>query len=384
MTAPRARPTVSYAQNFEDVVLWRALRHVPRGTYVDVGAADPTVNSISRLFYENGWRGVNVEPVPSLAAALQRHRPEDITVAVAAGAKAGFARLFAAESTGNSTLIPELAEDVVAQGVVVLELTVPVVPLDELLEGSGVGTRDIHFCTIDVEGSEADVLDGFDLKRWRPWILVIEATKPNRTEASHDSWEPRVLAAGYQFCLFDGLNRFYVHEDRLELTDALSYPACVFDEPFERAVDASRQFPVLQVEAAGIAADRDNLRRDLAHLDRENRQLSHALAESHDEMVRWRGQSLQTEGTGAELAALEQENALLRDQERKLMTIESTVSWRVTRPLRALRRVQLQRSQPRARSGRSARRRRARATHLAPAAGRVGPPTPAGSSDADW
>ena len=32
---------VSYAQNGEDVVLWRALSHVENGFYVDVGAADP-------------------------------------------------------------------------------------------------------------------------------------------------------------------------------------------------------------------------------------------------------------------------------------------------------------------------------------------------------
>jgi hypothetical protein len=32
-------PFISYAQNYEDVILWRALRHVEKGFYVDVGAS---------------------------------------------------------------------------------------------------------------------------------------------------------------------------------------------------------------------------------------------------------------------------------------------------------------------------------------------------------
>lgn len=53
----------SYAQNFEDVILWRVLRHVERGTYIDLGAQDPVADSVSLAFYENGWRGLHVEPV---------------------------------------------------------------------------------------------------------------------------------------------------------------------------------------------------------------------------------------------------------------------------------------------------------------------------------
>ena len=53
---------------------------------------------------------------------------------------------------------------------------------------------------------------------------------PSHTEQTHDAWEPLVLAAGYQFCLFDGLSRFYVADEKAaELKAQLSYPACVLD-----------------------------------------------------------------------------------------------------------------------------------------------------------
>ena len=73
------------------------------------------------------------------------------------------------------------------------------------------------------------------------------------------------------------------------------------------------------------------------------RQLGHAVAESHSEMVRWREQSLEYEQAAARFEALDLENSMLRDQAAKLAAIESTVSWRVTRPLRTLRRAQLRR-----------------------------------------
>ena len=50
-------PITSYAQNFEDVILWRALEHVERGFYIDIGAQDPVVDSVSLAFYERGLAG---------------------------------------------------------------------------------------------------------------------------------------------------------------------------------------------------------------------------------------------------------------------------------------------------------------------------------------
>jgi hypothetical protein len=56
---------ISYAQNNEDVLLWRALGHVQDGFYIDVGASDPVEHSVTRAFYDAGWRGINIEPLPA-------------------------------------------------------------------------------------------------------------------------------------------------------------------------------------------------------------------------------------------------------------------------------------------------------------------------------
>ena len=53
---------ISWAQNLEDVMLARAFKGTARGYYVDVGAYDPVIDSVTRHFYEAGWHGINIEP----------------------------------------------------------------------------------------------------------------------------------------------------------------------------------------------------------------------------------------------------------------------------------------------------------------------------------
>ena len=45
---------ISYAQNYEDVMLWRAVGHIDDGFYIDVGAVWPTNDSVTKLFYDHG------------------------------------------------------------------------------------------------------------------------------------------------------------------------------------------------------------------------------------------------------------------------------------------------------------------------------------------
>ncbi len=219
---------VSYAQNFEDVALWRALKHVRNGLYVDLGAQHPVQDSVTRAFYERGWRGVHVEPVAVYADLLRADRPDETVIQKAIGAEAGTMTLYVFADSGLSSLIAESAE----AGAVTLKRTaeavdVSVITLDQLLapyEG-----RDIHFMKIDIEGAEKAALSGWSPARFRPWIILVEATKPNSTEPNHHDWEPLILAGDYEFAYFDGLNRFYVAKEHPELLDPIRRPPSVFD-----------------------------------------------------------------------------------------------------------------------------------------------------------
>jgi hypothetical protein len=53
---------ISYAQNCEDIILWRALKNIKHGFYVDVGAGESVDHSVTEWFYDQGWSGVNIKP----------------------------------------------------------------------------------------------------------------------------------------------------------------------------------------------------------------------------------------------------------------------------------------------------------------------------------
>jgi len=76
-------PFVSYAQNGEDVVLFRALGGVDEGRYIDVGANDPFLHSITYAFYQRRWSGITIDPVHAYAVRHRAERPRDVMVEAA-------------------------------------------------------------------------------------------------------------------------------------------------------------------------------------------------------------------------------------------------------------------------------------------------------------
>jgi FkbM family methyltransferase len=220
---------VSYAQNFEDVMLWRALRHVGAGLYVDVGAQHPLVDSVSKAFHEQGWRGVHIEPVPRFADMLRADRPGDTVLQVALSDRDGTLSLNVIADTGLSTAVDRYAERHRSErGYANQRLEVPALTLASALRS--LNGQEVHWLKIDVEGFEGAVLRGWDSAALRPWIIVVEATVPNSTEPDYAMWDPILQQARYRFVYFDGLNRFYIAQEHPELAAAFSAPPNVFDD----------------------------------------------------------------------------------------------------------------------------------------------------------
>ena len=344
---------ISYAQNREDVVLWRALGHISGGRYIDVGAWDAEVHSVTKALYDRGWKGVNVEPVPHQAEALRESRPRDEVVQAAVSSVSGSLPFFeihysdgSQAITGLSTLDLSIAEAHAADGWDVREITVPSRTLDQVWADSTLTSGEVHLLKIDVEGAEADVLSSLALAERRPWVVVVEATLPLSTEASHGTWEPALLEAGYAFCLFDGLSRFYVAKEHAELVPALSYPACVFDD-YTTAPEADLRAQVDTLTArvteaaeredafAAQAADREvAFAAEAAERERINSDVRNEL---WADLLRWRSAALDgwasavADQVPAPAAGDPAETAALREE---VNALRSSLSWRLTAPLR--------------------------------------------------
>jgi FkbM family methyltransferase len=240
---------ISYAQNFEDIMLNRVFASVNYGFYVDVGANDPVENSVTKTFYDRGWSGINIEP-SRVFQRLADARPRDINLNIA---------LLDYEGLGT------LTEEGTDLGL--SHVTAPVDQIDEASEAAiRVSTltrvirehaprREIGFIKIDVEGGEHAIVRSTDWRIIRPTVLVIEATLICSNKLSNQEWEPLLLESGYVRSYFDGINCFYVPEERADLLQHFEVPINVLDN-FVR-FDASRT--ALEVSAQDLTATKQRL-----------------------------------------------------------------------------------------------------------------------------
>jgi FkbM family methyltransferase len=204
---------ISYAQNLEDYYLSRAFEGQETGFYIDVGAGHPVAGNVSCWFYLHGWRGIVVEPQENLLELYSRIRPRDIREGCALGTQAGevsfhqFGRLH-----GFSTVVAETAEAAAGFGDPFQTRRVRMDTLAALCTRHGVAQ--IDFLKVDVEGAEGDVLAGNDWTRFRPRVVICEILSPGSSENWRE-WERTLLGHGYDYVLFDDLNRYYVaREDK--------------------------------------------------------------------------------------------------------------------------------------------------------------------------
>ena len=219
---------LSYAQNLEDYHLDLLFAGQRTGTYVDVGGGHPVADNVSFWFYLKGWRGLIVEPQAALAEAYAHIRPRDVVFQGLAGARDGEVDFhLVAGLHGLSSMIEPAADNHAQPAVRYQTVRMPVRRLDKVVADAGFTA--IDFLKVDVEGAEPQVLAGIDFKQLRPRVLVIEAVNPGNLAGDAGAFEPQLLAAGYEFCLFDRLNRFYVAKESAGLRERLPLEPAPWD-----------------------------------------------------------------------------------------------------------------------------------------------------------
>lgn len=214
----------SYSQCGEDILLWRVLKDVSKGFYIDIGAFDPNEHSVTRIFYDAGWSGINIEPNPAMLARFVKERPRDVNLGIAASDRVSEIVLNVVEGTGLTTLLGDIAVKHQKDGWRVEQIKVRANSLANIWDEYVPKEQQVHFLKIDVEGAEKAVITGADWSRHRPWILAVEAVEPLSNIENHQDWDPLLQEAGYVFVNFDGLNRYYVDAQRPELIEPLRAP----------------------------------------------------------------------------------------------------------------------------------------------------------------
>jgi len=186
----------------QERLLAEFFRDVNDGFFVDVGAADPEFISQTWQLEQKGWRGVLIEPRPDCAAELRRLRRAKVyEVAATSPRNRGSMRMnvLGRYSSLNDRLV---IAGLRPEG----EIEVETRTLDDILADAQ-APAPIDFISIDVEGHELDVIEGLDLARWRPRLLLVEDHVLNLK--LHRAIERR----GYRWVRRTDLNAWYMPAD---------------------------------------------------------------------------------------------------------------------------------------------------------------------------
>ena len=150
------------------------------GVFVDVGANH--YRATSKTYYletQLGWSGIAIEPQREFAADWAKHRP-----------RSRFLPFFVSDVSNETAKLyvirrmsPVASSDrdfVQRFGTPDEVRDVPTITLDDLLKAEGI--TKIDFLSMDIELHEPRALKGFDIQRFKPSLVCIEALLPVRQQ----------------------------------------------------------------------------------------------------------------------------------------------------------------------------------------------------------
>jgi FkbM family methyltransferase len=210
---------VAYSQEGEDLILNRVFGAQKTGFYVDVGAHHPQRFSNTYLFYQRGWRGINIDAMPGCMEPFKKIRPRDINLEMAILKEKGSLTYFQFNEPALNTFSRELSNRRDGRNGYKIIRTIEMkgLPLREifveyLLVEQG---EEIDFLSVDVEGLDLDVLESNDWSRFRPKLVLVELSTFCLNTAASDPIFQLMEKNHYKLFAKSFLTVFFMSEEYL-------------------------------------------------------------------------------------------------------------------------------------------------------------------------
>jgi len=149
------------------------------GTFLDVGCWHP-IDASNTYYLEHhlDWSGIGVDALPEMEPKWKRHRPASKFLNYIVTDHAGTTEPFYRVKLTDVSQVGKPKTGPGGKPIDSEEIMVPTITLTKLLEQNGVSKLD--FFSIDIEGHEPAALAGFDIERFAPALVCIEAKPKNR------------------------------------------------------------------------------------------------------------------------------------------------------------------------------------------------------------
>ena len=171
------KPRLAYSHWGIDLIITKLLDSKNRGIYIDVGCHHPFLNNHSYLLYKSGWEGINIDIDYNSIDMFNFFRKSDVNIQTAVTDHKGEVDLFFYHNrAAKNTISKEFGSDAKEQKKINSDT------LNNIIENSKFKNSKIDFVSIDVEGNEMNVLNGFNLKKYKPKLILLEFILPNKKE----------------------------------------------------------------------------------------------------------------------------------------------------------------------------------------------------------
>ena len=147
------------------------------GFFIDIGCHQPLLNNNTYILYKKGWRGINIDLDFRAIDMFNFFRKGDTNIQAAISNSIGKKNLYFFH---NRSAINTLSKTSANKAREVREIET--FTLNNIIENTHFKDKEIDFLSIDVEGTEIDVLHGLDFKKYKPKLIVLEFIDFNISE----------------------------------------------------------------------------------------------------------------------------------------------------------------------------------------------------------
>lgn len=170
---------LSFSQDGEDIVLSSyILNDKPydyKGFYIDIGALHPERFSNTKIFYQKGWRGINIDGTPESMLPFKKQRPDDINIEAVMSDNTEEILYYTFMEPALNSFNKELVKKYLATGYKLKE-TIKICPqrINHILDKYMPPAQKIDFITIDTEGADEKIIKDIDYDKYSPDYFIIE------------------------------------------------------------------------------------------------------------------------------------------------------------------------------------------------------------------
>lgn len=162
-----------YSFSGVDVVIGNIFRDKDRGLYIDVGCQHPIKNNNTYILNKKGWKGINIDLDKDNIDLFNISRPNDENINIAISNKISEVELFFYHKKSPINTIDKKTSNY--QQAKVTEIKkVNTNTLDNVISKTKYKNSKFDFLSVDVEGHELQVLEGFDFNLYSPDVIVVE------------------------------------------------------------------------------------------------------------------------------------------------------------------------------------------------------------------